>query len=132
MLHQRIHKPAVHLKERAVIHAIIEAASAISERRGAPQREVSRELPCALFADEFRTDERGNSLPHRACEIIESNLCRTRGKDRCQQRAFLRIAEERNFRWPQRGRKLPHNLCSGLCSLDQERRRDGAFADRQH
>src|ERR1035438_9164621 len=64
-LNQSVHQPAVDLKKCSMIHAIVEAGSAIGERCRAPLRQCSWLLTGTALDQKLRSDERGNPLVQR-------------------------------------------------------------------
>ncbi len=131
-VNERIHQPAIYLKERTMVHAVVETGGAIGQRRRAPLCNAARMLASTALDDQLSASKRRNPLVKCLRQLIEANLCGAGGKNACQQCVFAGIREERNLRRLELRSKLARNLRKGPRSLNQQRRGNRALAHGNH
>ncbi len=77
-LDQRIDKPAIHLKKRALIHAIIDARGAIDEGIRAPLRDAAWRLAFRAFGQKLYALQLGDFAGKGLRKIVEPALSAAR------------------------------------------------------
>jgi hypothetical protein len=103
-LDQRIDKPAIHLKKRALIHAIIHSGSPIQQRTCAPLRHAVRGLALRAFGQEFHARQLGNFSGKGLRKVFKAPFSGPCNRHTHEQRSLRGIAKERNLAHAQPGR----------------------------